>query len=142
MAHDINTYTQGPCFKSGCLTTKTIVEICQDLETHFGEGYRFRPEAVSEGGIIWDDFPGKTGNMYKTCRFGIYQPKWPWITPTTFQEWQDTEDKQICNMKNNHCFLKAFDNAPAWTMREVEIFVHVFHKHGLQIYKKKGFPKV
>jgi hypothetical protein len=53
-----------------CNRIRNIATIIEVLTTLFGEGYEFRPEPISEGGIIMTNWPGKEeGRGFKTVRF-------------------------------------------------------------------------
>lgn len=141
------TYTSGYHLKiMRNITKKDIVVLCDDLNKTFGDGYDFRPEAINEGGILFHDFPGKSGNMYKTIRFSSGRtPRWPIINQqSVMDDWKEN-DTQIFVSNNFYeeryatkisTFLKAFHGAPCWTKSELEKFEKCFESVGFKKYGK------
>lgn len=67
------TYASGPEISSATpVTTKTMVRLIDALKHHFGPGYEFAPEPISEGGIQMTHWPDQTDEpkgTFKTFRF-------------------------------------------------------------------------
>jgi hypothetical protein len=127
---DMKTYTTGFKLKPTRAVVKgDIVRLCELLQQSFGEGYNFEPEAILEGGIVWKDWPGKSGEMYKTMRFS-YNVSWPSVSDNVMEDWKNSEDVTNIINKPNNCgkyvrtFLKAFDDAPYWTRKELNMFAN------------------
>lgn len=143
----IATYCAGfyLCKGHGKFTTKTIVKICDMLELEYRqmyglENFKFEPEGITEGGIKWVDWPGKTKDMSKTLRLDFtfsHKPTWPWINPDTFQKWRDGKDEDLTDVLNEdwRCFIKAFHYAPAWTPDDLRIWKRVFEANGFKVKK-------
>ncbi len=124
------------------ITTKTIVGIVDDLKRLFGNQYDFEPEPITEGGILWTQYPGKTDTSYKTMRFHFDSEngKWPWIH--TFLQWRNNNAQTIWSNPPNQrgrtpkieggTFLKAFFGAPCWTIEEIDKFRSAFEHNGIQ----------
>ena len=81
-----------------------------------GEGYRLEPEPISEGGVQFIAWPGKVGDKpYKSVRFcGLRN--WPLLT-------SDFCDDTTIHLESSQgslgFFLKAFYDAPPFTVREL-----------------------
>lgn len=147
------TYCSGPEFYSKNkhnLTKNDIYIICNSLKNKFGDGYSFKPEAITQGGIIMEEFPNKTINNFKTLRLGtIYgnrcNGEWPWIhQDLNIEEWKDNNDEIFINKTHNKkflipTFLKAFHGAPVWNKNELNKICEVFNELGFS-YKKSTFP--
>lgn len=136
----MRTYCGGYRLKtSRTITTLDILQLCQDLRdtfnaTYNSTEYEFEPEGISEGGIVFRSLPG---NQYKTMRLGIYQcGKWPWVN---IQKWKDDPITILQADVEVQTFLKAFDDAPLWTLQELKLFEQCFAKIGLQ--RVGAYPK-
>ena len=140
---NISTCTSGYEIKSiRDVTTKDICKLCENLQKSFNEyyntdQYKFEPEPITEGGIIFKNFPNKTIGMYKTIRIRLGSSnnpnnEWPRIENNTLIKWNNESEKKIINNKSEiHTFLKAFYDAPAWTIDELKIFETCFKNIGL-----------
>lgn len=144
----IATYCAGfyLCKGHGKFTTKTIIKMCNLLELEYRqlyglEEFKFEPEGITEGGIKWVNWPGKTDKMYKTMRLDFTfssRPQFPWINKDTFQKWKDTDtDEELTDILNEdwRCFIKAFHFAPQWTMDDLKIWKRVFEACGFKVKK-------
>ena len=138
----LSTYCYGPLLlpigNKKTLTTHDIVNLCNFLNSDigFGPGFLFEPEPITEGGIKWKNWPGKTSDQYKTLRFHIFNRKgqWPFIPSSILHQWSEEEDKVIfhdLDLAKNGTFLKALDGAPQWTLDELKIFERGFNLIGL-----------
>ena len=66
----INTYTNGFDFVlCNQLTKDGMVELCQLLDMRFGDGNVFVPEGISDGFILWVDWPGNPPTKWRTNAF-------------------------------------------------------------------------
>lgn len=128
------------------ITTKDIVHIIDDLHKMFPVGYKFTPERILEGGILFEEFPGKTEKMYKTFRFQIQSPcigKWPWIEDGILDLWRKQDPVIIWKNPskkislNCSSYLKAYDGAPLWTNEELDKFKDAFANVGVRCQKAK-----
>lgn len=167
MASAITTYTRGPAYYvTRSVTDKDLVEVCRLLGDAFcqryGRRYAFRPEAISEGGIEWLEWPGKQDDQYKSMRLRFHQyPQVDKINgPTELllhcipPETDHTIEAISKARLRRHCvaqrrmermqrsklasFLKAFGNAPAWTIEELDLFASCFGHVGILV---KRVPK-
>ena len=95
-------------------------EVCNRLEGTM-PGYRFRVEPIFQGGIEFVDWPGKSGKEFKTIRFSS-SDGFPWYNDETSDDtsFRLNRDQRVLFL------LKAFYGAPAFTMKEVNIFKNVF----------------
>lgn len=114
---------------------KDIALLCKDLEQAFGDGYKFEPERICEGGILMKSWPGKTEGMYKTMRIAFKnEGRWPWIKSNDpIEEFLSGEKMLYPSKKEVSTFLKAFHNAPPWTREELEIFARCLLQNGLKV---------
>ena len=123
----MNTYKQSFYFKLNKDWTKSdLVKICLKLEEKFGEGYEFEPEAISEGGILWKNYPGKTRKMYKTLRFRSGGVRFPFVNSSVMEEWKGNSEIVFKSGSRIGTFLKSFHNSPEWTDKDINTFKHVF----------------
>lgn len=115
--------------------------LCNDLNNTFNEyygvtEYSFLPEAISEGGILFKEYPGKVANAYKSMRIFIDMcgdDNWPALsTKSVMDEWKECDDKIISEKRKLRTFLKADQNAPIWTLEELQLFEKCFDKIGLK----------
>lgn len=130
------TYTHGFDLKSQKdITTNDFARLCYSLNKKFGVGYEFRPEPISEGGIIMKNFPNKKDKMYKTMRIYInrnHSDDYPIIEDDTLEKWEKEEGvKLISSNRRIGTFLKAFHGAPSWTLDELRLFKECFEEIGL-----------
>lgn len=99
-------------------TLRTIREACIAAARELGEGYRLEPEPISEGGVQFTAWPGKVGDKpYKSVRFcGLRN--WPLLT-------SDFCDDTTIHLESSQgslgFFLKAFYDAPPFTVRELTV---------------------
>lgn len=116
MATGITTYCPGFTIKTKTTpTTKDIAIICTELEKKFGGGYKFRPEAISEGGIIMEQWPNKT--------MRITFSHWPFITQDTYEKWKTEDPKVIHDMMSwRNCskyFFKSIQQCATMDTRRI-----------------------
>ena len=127
------------------LTNKDVIKVCQLLNERFGEGYEFKPEAITEGGILMKQWPNKKQGEYKTLRFSFpHDGQWPTISDNLIEEWKTGQEQIIFKSENNNkdlilsLRLKAFYGAPCWTLQELRILEECFQKIGFL--RKGQFP--
>jgi hypothetical protein len=126
------------------ITSRTILDIITHLRIVFGPGYEFEPEDATEAGIVWVEYPGKTKRSYKSFRFHFYTAGgWPVLNDERLDEWVHGERPEILWKFSDRrtdkereepigsSTLKAFYGAPAWTVKEVNLFRNAFRQHGV-----------
>lgn len=142
---DAFTYTYGFNIKTdSVITTKMFVSIIDHLQGDFGAGYRFTPEAITEGGILFVDWPGRREGEYKTLRICLHgSGDWPWVSDLTLDEWRTGPevvlwriDRDLNRFLEGGTFLKAFYGAPCWTPVELRRFRDAFLAAGVKCLKK------
>ena len=157
----IHTYTYGPDIRLTCDVTKgNMVQLCLSLNEEFTtEGFTFEPDPIGNGFIKFSNYdnPNPTyssigsashpdllwrnpqeGEAYKCIRFmsGSFGNQ-AWVPPDVMTSWKDdneviheaAEDKK---KSSGGTLLKAFHGAPAWTRAELDRFLSVFAKYGIQ----------
>lgn len=132
------------------VTRRDIILICDRLGEMFGAGWKFEPEPICEGGITITQWPGKTGEMYKTMRFlksygsEILRNGWPWVDwPEYREEWLQSDeiifkqDPALPKKRLLHewlrTFLKTREYAPHWTLKELKMMEFVFDEFGISV---------
>jgi hypothetical protein len=122
--HTFNTYKNGISVRAETAMTKhDMVALCHALEQRFGEGNKFKPDAIGGGFINWIEWPGMTDSSsgYKCMRLSS-NDSWPWVEADAMTKWADNKEDVIVKMgKTYHTFLKALDAAPAWTEDELNV---------------------
>jgi len=143
-----NTYCDGPTFSSDkSLTTKDMCQLCRSLNKKFGDDYKFVPESVPEGGIQMAWWYGKKGNEYKTMRFLAHDcGTWPSISNNILAKWKENEEEIIFESKPPEklvirTILKAFNDAPSWTLDELHIIEKCFNEIGFDLQGKMPLKK-
>lgn len=130
------TYTSGYVLRvKRDVTMADMWETCAMLATVFGDGYEFRPEPITEGGIMCTNWPGKetAPSAYKTMRLrnlnGVHcLTKWPRFDPAQAEEtWKNNTGPLYAKDSVVSTFLKAFEGAPKWTVDELEKFALCLH---------------
>lgn len=146
---EIQTCTEGPTIKvTNYITRMDFVELCRNLTKEFGEGHKFIPEAITEGGIRWETWPGDDMNSrtYKSMRIRVNNYygsngvvcKWPNITTSTvMSDWESDDTILIRPSKTKRLdtFLKAYRGAPVWTLEELRKFKKCLKQFGLEMGK-------
>lgn len=139
-------------------TTREFAQLCDAIRIKTDYTFVVRPDPITEGGIKFIDWPGKTESMYKTIRFHLAKgvARWPWINETTYDKWKDPaipaenifipdEDEHTCKYLNmqppsrkktnvpeirfSFC-LKAFHGAPCFTPSEIMIVARCLKDQG------------
>lgn len=137
------TYTSGyKLILENDITTLDILNVCKVLtelfnQTYHTNQYLFEPEGVSEGGIVFVNFPGKKEKQYKTMRIAFgHKGKWPWVD---LEKWRESPKTIMSQGGIVTTCLKAFHEAPLWTLEELRLFETCLLEVGL---KRKGvYPK-
>jgi hypothetical protein len=96
-------------------------QLCAQMQMAM-PGTAFRPEAITESGVEFADWPGRAANEYKTFRF-LTATGVPWIG-------EGTPDGASFCLSNDQgrvsLKLKAFHGAPAFSDDELQHFRHIF----------------
>ncbi len=132
------------------------MKLIDRLEATFRPGYKFRPEPITEGGIQMTESPHfpKEGESYKSMRLcrGHYCLDREWDTtswPIIKDDWRETwstaplKDKVLFKgdpkttrrpIRDYYgTYLKAFDNADAWTYADLKLIEKVFLEFGMTV---------
>jgi hypothetical protein len=129
----LNTYTNGFNVKLDTPITKdSMVSICRLLEQRFGDGNVFVPEGIGGGFILWADWPGRLDQKDYKCMRLMCNSSWPWVHKDCMTTWGKSEDIVIAKGPYD-TFLKAFRNAPAWTLQELDVFKTCLEEHGFKV---------
>ncbi len=125
------------------ISKKEFILLCDNLKYKFNEYYdtdefSFKPEQITEGGIVFENFNTCLKNAYKTMRIyfindGRITPLYGCIPVNVKQEWKDNDDILILQNQRIGTFLKSFGDAPEWTNQELQIFKKCFACVGLTI---------
>ena len=123
------------------ITKNDIINICKLLNTKYDNGYTFKPEAITEGGIVYNFNNGNT-KWYKTVRLRVDDTlaggKWYWITDNVMNEWEGNDDVILSKNKKILIFLKSFHGAPVFTVDELKIWEECFNQNGF--IRKSKYP--
>lgn len=134
----LSTYTEGyTLIALHDITKADIAQLCRLLEAEFNNKYMFKPEPISEGGIMFNNLPA---SQYKSMRlFGINRTNYGWIKDDVLEQW--TDDKTVLCKQGTivQTFLKSFDGAAPWTVDELKKFAIGFCQIGFKI--KGKYPK-
>lgn len=148
------TYTHGLLFISKTkrqITKHDIYLLCLKLQEKLGAGYKIMPEAITEGGIEFVDYPNKKKDEYKSMRMrsscnGVGRRGWTQI-PMDFklEDWKNNNDSLYTLFEGEKklqisTFLKAFHGAPVWTKEELLHIADIFQEFGFT-YIKSSMPK-
>jgi hypothetical protein len=145
------------------VTTHDMLTIVNMLSAAFGPQYTLKLESITEGGIIFTNWPGKSSTVrnsytysptgYKSFRINVLNNGyWGLVNE---EKWKNDPSKIIWNVPlrltnpvrgirrlkrlevKGYFFLKAYDGAPDWTQAEVDVFVRVFEVYGFKCTHKK-----
>ena len=142
----INTYTNGFDFVlCNQLTKDGMVKLCQLLDMRFGDGNVFVPEGISDGFILWVDWPGKSAHemAYKCIRQhgeNRNEGRWPWVVKDAKTAWAGNIDIALTPGKYS-TFLKSFYTAPAWTVDELRIVKECLEEKGFNVMRMPSLRK-
>jgi hypothetical protein len=139
------TYTNGFDFElCNPLTKDDMIEVCRALEMRFGDGNVFVPEGITDGFILWADWPGKTEERaYKCMRHSCSSSgarSWPWVAADAMTTWKGNEEIALAAGKYS-TFLKALDTAPAWTAEELRIIKECLQEKGFKVNRIPSLAK-
>ena len=90
------TYTEGFYYQlEGHLTTRRLDRLCACLSRELGAV--IVPEAITEGGLLYESWPGKESGQYKTIRLSssMRVDRWPWIVENQLAIWAGQPDRII-----------------------------------------------
>tara|TARA_B100000768_G_C11202562_1_gene342393 strand:+ start:300 stop:746 length:447 start_codon:yes stop_codon:yes gene_type:complete len=134
----MTTYTNGLCFKTERKITKNdIIIMCNLLNSNseYSNLCTFRPEGISEGGIIYDFKDNSQNEWYKTVRLcvnhGNTGGKWDWVNENVMTEWSDNDDIIFYENSIFTTYLKSFNGAPLFTIDEIKIWENCFQQIGI-----------
>ncbi len=126
------------------VTFGDLRRVCARLNAKFGQGHEFIPEAITEGGIEWARWPGKTAGMYKTFRLHCHEHKYP-----TLQErgGETTAEEHVAypmprtRKKRMGTMVKAFGGAPVWTLKELRALADALEQEAGLRAMRSTFPR-
>lgn len=77
-----------------------------------------------------------TYGRYKAMRHHLINSMgpayWPQFNPkTVMEEWKENTDILVSNGTHGHTYLKAFDGASEWTMRELTFYRTILANYGI-----------
>jgi hypothetical protein len=147
----MNTYTGGFYLKfKKDISKKEYIELCKKISFKLNELYNLNdnsikilPEAVTEGGMVFEKGNNEYNKGYKTMRHSFSylrqsnrkNSKWEWITEKTYEIWNESEETLIFAPSECSTYLKAFGEAPAWTLKELQIFKTCFEEYDVKVTK-------
>ncbi len=125
-----STYTNGLSFKcKKDITKNDLVNLCKLLDQKL-EGINFRPEPISEGGIVYGWKNDSPNEWYKSVRFERAN-NWGWINDNVMTEWLDNDDIVFNKESRFDTFLKSFHGAPLFTIQELQAWEECFNEIGI-----------
>lgn len=134
----MRTYTLGYRLKTERVITKNdIISMCNLLNARdeYLDLCEFKPEAISEGGIVFKFKDGCDANWYKSVRLcvshGGSKGKWYFIKDNVMNEWSGNNDIIFSNGNKFDIFLKSFHGAPLFTLAELKIWEECFNQIGI-----------
>lgn len=133
------TYAYGYRLKANkIICKKDFHNLCNDLTKEFNEFYKtnvygFKPEAITEGGIVFTNFYDQQKTGYKSMRLHTITKvgTYGMITDNVMEEWKNNEEilcKEGCILGTS---LKSLGGASVWTYDELKIFEKCFNKIGI-----------
>jgi hypothetical protein len=142
---DCKTYMDGPDIElHEQLTKDGMVRLCRSLETRFGDGNVFKPDAVGGGFIHWASWPGKTegDEAYKCIRQCPRDSdnEWPWVERDAMTSWVGNQEVAL-EPGRYDTFLKAFYAAPAWTADEMRVVRRCLADVGINVIQTAAVTK-
>ena len=126
----LNTYGNIIAVKALKDTTKNqFVELCDNLQNEFNtyyktDNYSFKPEQISEGGSIFENFDGIKADAYKTMRLYFVDDRcgieklYELISSNVKDLWRNDSEVLIPEGPLLQGLLKSFDKAPVWCVKE------------------------
>lgn len=144
--NNINTSCTGfTLFTTKDISKSQFINLCYELENEFNDyystdKYKFSPERISEGGIIYNNF--NDNSHYKTMRFFLTdkysctkRSLYGFVTENIMDEWINDSSILIKSESYIGTYLKSFNQAPQWTKDELNIFKKCFENIGLIIHE-------
>ena len=123
-----------------------FIKICEELRERLStlenRIIKVIPEPIAEGGI---QLLFENPTYYKCMRLCVND--WEYLRPDTYDKWTDNTDLVLWTNRNvrnngipypNYIRLKAYHNAPIWTLEEVNVVKEIFQHYNIQV---KGLPK-
>jgi hypothetical protein len=106
--------------------------------TFYSNEYDFVPEQITEGGILWKNWPNKKEYHYKSMR--VYLNRYPVFNQGEFGKIPlNIHIQQIGKEVDTR--LKSFYQAPLWTALELEIFADCLETIGL-VPRARSFKQI
>lgn len=140
----MSTYTRGFHLKTKKIITKNdIITMCNLLNSknEYSNLCEFKPEGITEGGIVFNFKDNFDTNWYKSVRLRVYdvdcvrsiggRGKWYWINDNVMTEWLDNNDIIFNKNSKFTIFLKSFHGAPLFTLDELKIWEECFNQIGI-----------
>jgi hypothetical protein len=134
----MTTYTSGFTLKTERDITKNdIITMCKLLNSNnkYSNVCEFKPEAITEGGIVYCFKDSFDKNWYKTVRLcvnsGNSRGKWYWINGDVMTEWSNHTDIIFKQNSTFTIFLKSFRGAPLFTLDELKTWEECFNQIGI-----------
>jgi len=135
----MSTYTTGITLKTEKVITKSdIIEMCKLLNSkdEYNNLCEFKPEGITEGGIVFKFKDGISSEWYKTVRLCVTfgddtKGKWYWVNNNVMEEWSESNDIVFYKNVKFTIFLKSFHGAPAFTLDELKIWEQCFNQIGI-----------
>ena len=141
----MTTYTHGLTLKTLKIITKNdIITMCNLLNNRdeYINLCEFKPEGISEGGIIFNFKNCNNDNWYKSVRLCVNNDNakgnWDWINDNVINEWTENNDIILDKNKSIKIFLKSFNGAPVFTIDELKIWELCFNQ--IDIIKVGKYP--
>lgn len=134
----METYTSGLHLKCNKIITKNdIINMCNLLnnKNEYLNLCDFKPEGISEWGIVFKFKDGFDNKWYKSVRLcvnnGNSGGKWYFINENVMTEWYENNDIIFNENSKFTIFLKSFHGAPLFTLNELKIWEECFNKIGI-----------
>ena len=134
----MTTYTSGITLKTkGIITKNDIIILCQLLNgrDEYFNMCEFRPEPITEGGILFNFKDELNNKWYKSVRLcvnnGESKGKWYRINDDVLTEWSENDDIIFDKGNKFTIFLKSFHGAPVFTLEELKIWEDCFNHIGI-----------
>lgn len=144
----MSTYTDGLTFKTEKVITKNdIINLCKLLNNR--EEYinicEFKPEDITEGGIVFKFKNALNEKWYKSVRLCVYsgiskakgynicsKGNWYLINENVMNEWNENNDIIFHANIKFPTVLKSFNGAPVFTLEELKIWEECFNQIGIK----------
>ena len=133
----MTTYTSGLRLKTKRIITKNdIITMCNLLNSNnvYSNLCEFRPEAITEGGIVFKFNKECDNKWYKSVRLNVNGNtggEWDCINENVMTEWSGNNDLVLKLNTKFTIFLKSFHGAPIFTLDELKIWEECFKQIGI-----------